>query len=155
MSTAPLPASVEAALKETGGTYQRNAGLPAIEALATVDGTPFPFAVTTIEDSAWVIVDVPTGPYAPAAARSAVAELLHRINWSLGTGGFVMDHDGGEVRCRTAQNVGGGISTPTMLSNHVGVAVPSVAEYRAAISVVATVCSTSVERFARRAEDSS
>ena len=101
-----------------------------------------------MEDSGWVIVDVPTGLYAPVAARSAVAELLHRINWSLGTGGFVMDHDDGEVRFRTAQNVGGGTLTPTMLSNHVGVAVPSVAKYRAAISVVATVGSTSVEAVA-------
>jgi len=142
VGTSPLLASVEAALKATGGTYQRIAGLCAIEAFATVDGVLVPFAVTTMEDSGWVVVDVPTLLYVPEPARSAVGELLHRLNWSLGTGGFVMDLEDGEVRFRSAQNVGGGTLTPAMLRSHVDVAVPAVAKHRDVIGLVASVGAT-------------
>ena len=147
--TSPLLATVESAMQGLGLACRRVPGTDTLESIATVDGRSVNFVVATEESLHRVIVEVPTGPSVPVAGRAAVGELLHRLNWPILLGGFVMNLGDGQVRFRAAVDVEGGTLTAKMLANLVTVSVQPVASYSGAISLVANAGFAPAEALAQ------
>lgn len=150
--TSPLLQIVEDTLKGQGWNHKRQAGVTLVSTGVNLHGAPVPLFILTHEAAQRVIVFAETKINAPSGARSAVAELLHRINWSEVLGGFEMDISDGQVRYRTAIDVEGGALVPMMVRNLIMAGVVAVGQYRSAIAAVANTGAAPAEAMARPRE---
>jgi len=79
------------------------------------DKATYPALINVHTNRPLVVLQVVVGCHAPVEKRTAVAELLTRINYSLIYGNFEMDFSDGEVRYRTSVDVAGGQLTDEMI----------------------------------------
>jgi hypothetical protein len=134
---APLLAVVERAFDDQGWQYERASGLTTVRTVLQHGESHVPVIVTSAERLEQVHAFGLLQTEVPAPARSAVGELLHRINWPLPLGGFEMDVDSGAVRFHVAIDVEGGSLTPDQAAMLVNICVNTVVAFAPRIAAVA------------------
>ena len=103
-------------LKNEGWNFEKEPEDDRLVGYVNGDNATWQWLLTTLEDDENHIVRIYSNlpVNIPEGRRLAIAELITRINDSLGSGHFEMDFADGQVRCKTMLNLMDGTLTKAM-----------------------------------------
>lgn len=134
--TEPLIDIVIAAVEQNGWSFTRPSPL-AIVYSVTGDRAAYDGLVVTGETIRMVTVYCAIGARVPADRRVAVAEAIARANFGLPSGGFELDFSDGELRYKVGLDFDGGVFTPAIAHDMIGLSIYMCDRYHDALMRVA------------------
>ena len=111
---------------------ERTVSLRILDACAAFD-----VAVTANDANSLVVCYSQFGAFCPIDRRTALAEAITRVNYTLAYGCFEMDFKDGEIRFRVGLDTENSILTITQVDNLVGMSVHACARYHEAFMRIA------------------